>query len=136
MSDYMGPELVQAFAERPLDHQRDLRPDSLAMVGRVLSLTDQELANLRGDWCSDCGSRECDETTCDRCGKHGGQLVEIPNPDPCKMPRVRTVCQHCSRLRECASCSTVAPRYMLVDCGEDIFCAACCRRDPIDAEGW
>jgi hypothetical protein len=145
------------------DHQRDARPDDtdvdnhatvavppayVAAVGellrdhafdvdRITALTNAELSDLRGQLCpvTSCDEYDC-PALCDRCQGAHGSLVEIPNPDPCKLPRVRTVCLKCSELRHCASCDAELPRYLLINCDGDSFCGRCCHQDPLEAHPW
>lgn len=103
----------------------------------IAALTNEELTNLRGPWCPDpdCGARDCDEATCDRCGKHGGAIISIPRAD--RAPVIRTVCTHCRRERECACCEARLPRYLLVHTGNEegdgeLFCEPCCHVSPFE----
>ncbi len=101
-------------------------------VERVLRLTDDELANLRGQLCpvNGCGEHDC-ESVCDRCGDHHGSLTQI------KPGRFRIVCAKCSVETECAcGCGAVRPRYLMVktdihDGGGELFTEQCAGRDAM-----
>jgi hypothetical protein len=131
MSHILSYDLVQAFAERSLDHERDTRPD----VERIVLLTDEQLAALRGAVCKDCGSRDCQDPGCDRgCNRHANNMVEV------RPLVVRFVCDRCVEEVECAcGCGAVLPRWQMTytdnaEGGGEWFGPECCGVEP--GESW
>jgi len=130
-ADYLPEELIQAFAERPLDHENDQRPDAAFDVARIMALSDAELADLRGEPCPQCKDRDCLAVRCEICDRHSHTLIEI-------RPGVsRLACTRCAEVVECANFSETRHPVKLERCkmalehGER-FCPECSHRDPTE----
>ncbi|HVJ15815.1 MAG TPA: hypothetical protein VM686_10240 [Polyangiaceae bacterium] len=127
MAHYIPYDLIQAFAERPYDHENDLRR---ADVSRLVALTNEQLANLRGYVCPECSDRDC-QACCERCGDRHGDMLEV------KADRFRQVCLKCQAPTECASCEVSLPRYRLIkddnyEGGGELFCEKCAGRSFLE----
>ncbi len=104
-------------------------------VERILSVSNDELSNLRAPACKDCGSRECLDPCCDRgCLRHATTLVNLGDL------QVRFVCARCVEDVECAcGCGDTFPRWKMTytgshDGGGEWFGPRCCGIDA--GEGW
>ena len=87
------------------NHERDTRPSD---VERIVALTDEQLANLRGYVCPECSERDC-QACCERCGDRHGDMLEV------KADRFRQVCLKCQAPTDCAcGCGETKPKYLMV----------------------
>lgn len=104
-----------------------MRTDSAFDVGRIVALSDEELSNLRGPFCKDCGSRDCELPACDRCAKrHVHDVIELDG-------KIVILCKRCLAPAECASCRLVQPRYLMGSAEGETFCKTCYGQDPVEA---
>ena len=94
-------------------------------VERIVALSDAELANVRGVWCKDCKSRDCDVPGCERCDvRHAHNLVDLGDD------KSAALCLHCQEIVECASCGEKYPRYETGSAEGEPFGPSCYGQDP------
>lgn len=111
-----------------LAHERDGRTDvdRALDVDRILALTPEQLDNLRGVMCRDCGSRDCLLEGCDKgCNRHGVHPIEFNG-------KTRIVCGKCVGVVNCASCDVERYYWQTTTIDGDIFCAECCHVEPTE----
>lgn len=108
MAHYIGYELIQALAERPLDHQRDMRNILCPHPG--------------------CEEDEGHVWLCDKGhDRHAPNIVELPSGE------TRMVCDGCVEIVECSNGCQV-PRWQTDVLEGDRFCVKCQSHEP--GEGW
>lgn len=101
MAHYIGYDLIQALAERPFDHRRDMRNILCPHPG--------------------CEEDEGHVWLCDKGhDRHAPNIVELPSG------QTRMVCDKCFEGAHCENCDKPFVRWQLRDgfCGQ---CASVCR---------